>query len=80
MKNKGEKGITYQIFVEPKGKHLSDQEWKEKFLLQIKEKFKTNIIEKFIETKDHIVLGTKFYSPESENDFKEFLLSEMNPN
>ena len=71
---KGEE-ITYQIFIEPKGKHLEKvDEWKEKFLKEISAKYKTKDLIKFVETAKYKLIGIKFFNKEEENDFKEDLL------
>ena len=49
-------------------------EWKEKLLLQIKEKFISNDLIKFIETTKYKVIGVPFYNQLDENKFKEELL------
>ena len=65
----------YQIFIEPKGKHLQKtDEWKEKLLLEIKEMFDSKDIIKFIETKKYRVIGVPFFNQMDENTFKEELL------
>jgi type III restriction enzyme len=51
MKNKNGKELTYQIFIEPKGKHIEQKDkWKEEFLIKIKDEFNSNDLVKFIET------------------------------
>lgn len=75
--NKG-KNLTYQIFIEPKGKHLEKvDEWKEKFLIQIQEKFKINNLSKFVETKKYKIVGVPFYNQLDENEFKEGLIKSI---
>ncbi|MDM8539031.1 hypothetical protein QUF70_19950, partial [Desulfobacterales bacterium HSG17] len=38
--------LTYQIFIEPKGKHLKEHDkWKQDFLKEVTDKFKGNILE-----------------------------------
>jgi type III restriction enzyme len=78
MKNKDGKEITYQIFIEPKGKFLEKtDEWKEKLLIEIKEMFESKDLTKFIETKKYRVVGVPFFNQADENKFKEELLSVM---
>lgn len=75
MKNQDGKEITYQIFIEPKGKFLEKtDEWKEKLLIQIEEMFKSKDLTKFIETKKYKVVGVPFFNQLDENKFKEELL------
>ena len=75
---KDEKNLTYQIFIEPKGKHLiwKDQ-WKENFLQQIKERFKDKIIT-FNETKKYKITWVPFYNVSEENLFKKELHESIN--
>jgi type III restriction enzyme len=74
---KGEQ-ITYQIFIEPKGKHLEKiDEWKEKFLLKIKEQFSSKGLLKFIETSKYKIIGVPFYNQSNENEFKDELLTSL---
>ena len=74
MKEKANgKSSTYQVFIEPKGKHLQPvDKWKEDFLLQIKEKFKNNIL-KLTGSQKYRIIGVPFYNVDDENEFnKEF--------
>jgi type III restriction enzyme len=66
--------ITYQLFLEPKGKYLAEGEkWKSQFLEDIKERFKDKILE-FSKSKRYKITGVPFYQSENENEFKEKLL------
>jgi len=50
----------YQIFIEPKGKHLLQGDaWKEKFLLSLKEKHHCNLL---WENKEYLIWGLPFYN------------------
>lgn len=62
--------MHYQVFIEPKGSHLlRADEWKEKFLVSIKECFE---IEQLITNKKYAVWGLPFYNSESqETEFTE---------
>ena len=68
--------IHYQVFMEPKGKHLlKADEWKENFLTIIKDNFK---IEKLFQDKEYIVWGLPFFNSdlrifEFESGFNELL-------
>ncbi len=64
--------ITYQLFIEPKGKHLAEHDkWKEDFMKEIQEKFKDKIME-FSKSKKYKVLAVPmFYRNEEENVFEE---------
>lgn len=56
--------MLYQVFIEPKGSHLlRADEWKEKFLVSIKECFE---IEQLIANKKYAVWGLPFYNSESQ--------------
>lgn len=65
--------MHYQVFVEPKGTHLlKADEWKEKFLVSIKEHFQ---VEQLFSNKKYIVWGLPFYNstermPEFEEAFE----------
>lgn len=68
--------MHYQVFVEPKGTHLlKADEWKEKFLVSIKEHFE---VEQLFSNKKYVVLGLPFYNsterlPEFEEAFETLL-------
>ena len=63
MKKEDGKEITYQIFIEPKGKFLEKTDaWKEKFLIEIKDMFESKDLTKFIETKKYRVIGVPFFN------------------
>lgn len=65
------KEITYQLFLEPKGKHLIEYDkWKNEFLEEIKERFKDKILE-FSKSRKYKIIGLPFYNQEMENEFKE---------
>ena len=63
---------TYQIFIEPKGKHLQETDrWKENFLKQIQTKADTHVI---AQDKHYRILGVgKFYNEDHENEFRDEL-------
>ena len=68
--------LAYQIFIEPKGKHLKEHDkWKQDFLKEITEKFKGEIIEfkKQRKTQKYRLIGVPFYNNEDENKFKQSL-------
>ena len=55
--------MHYQVFIEPKGSHLlKADEWKEKFLVSIKEGFE---LEQLMSNKKYAVWGLPFYNSES---------------
>jgi type III restriction enzyme len=65
---KGEE-LTYQVFIEPKGKHLkSHDKWKEEFLEEIRAESRTIKID----TDKYLITAVPlFYNNEDENEFKE---------
>ena len=69
-KQKEEKELTYQVFIEPKGAHLIEHDkWKEEFLKQIREEEKTIKID----SDNYLITGVPFYNYANENDFKRTL-------
>jgi len=73
---RGKKGdmLTYQIFIEPKGKHLKEHDkWKQEFLKKITEKFKSEILEfkNQSKTQKYRLVGVPFFDIENENRFKQ---------
>ena len=78
MKNKNGKELTYQIFIEPKGKHIEQKDkWKEEFLIKIKDEFNSNDLVKFIETIKYKVVGLPFYNQMDENKFRDYLINSL---
>jgi len=74
-KQKTGKELTYQVFIEPKGKHLkANDKWKEDFLKEIREQQKT--IE--IDSDKYLITGVPFYNNEDENEFKKTLENTLN--
>jgi type III restriction enzyme len=68
------KVLTYQVFIEPKGKYLKEHDkWKEQFLREIREQFASRIFELDTNTRYRLV-GVPFYNTEDENEFKAALL------
>ena len=67
-KTNGE-SLTYQLFIEPKGKHLEDQDrWKKDFLKEICVERHNRILTE--NSKFRIIGVPTFYNSERENDFK----------
>lgn len=65
-RQKKDAALTYQVFIEPKGKHLiGNDKWKEDFLKEIREK--ERILK--IHTDSYVITAVPFYNYESENDF-----------
>jgi type III restriction enzyme len=76
LQEKNGKMLTYQIFIEPKGKHLKEYDkWKEKFLKEINEKYKDEILEFTTKrkTQKYRLIGVPFYNNTDENQFKQSL-------
>lgn len=58
--------LTFQVFIEPKGKHLiAYDKWKEDFLKQIRAEQKTIPLH----TDKYLITAVPFYNYESENEF-----------
>jgi len=75
--DKAGNGITYQLFLEPKGPQLvGSEKWKADFLEEIKEKFKDKVLE-FSKSKKYKIIGLPFYNQETENEFKEKLFASI---
>jgi len=69
-KQKKDKELTYQVFIEPKGAHLvAHDKWKEDFLKEIREKERSIKIY----TDNYLITGVPFYNNENENEFKKTL-------
>ncbi|MBW2642431.1 MAG: DEAD/DEAH box helicase family protein [Deltaproteobacteria bacterium] len=68
--------LTYQIFIEPKGKYLKEHDkWKQSFLKEITEKFEGETLEFETQrkTQNYRLVGVPFYNNEDENKFKQSL-------
>lgn len=69
-KQKKDKELTYQVFIEPKGAHLvAHDKWKEDFLKEIRKEEKTIKIH----TDAYVITGVPFYNYANENEFKKTL-------
>lgn len=76
LHEKNGKSLTYQLFIEPKGAHLTDKDrWKEDFLKEIKQEFGSKILE--LEESKYRLIGVPFYNNEDENVFRENLESAL---
>ena len=76
LREKNGNVLTYQIFIEPKGKHLKEHDkWKQEFLKEITEKFKGKTLEFKTQSKTqkYRLVGVPFYNNEDENKFKQSL-------
>ncbi|MEA3326534.1 MAG: DEAD/DEAH box helicase family protein [Chloroflexota bacterium] len=77
LKEKNGQSLTYQLFIEPKGAHLTEHDrWKEQFLQEIKEEFVDKILTFHGESKYRLI-GIPFYNNEDENAFRETLDSAL---
>ncbi len=69
-KQKDGEELTFQVFIEPKGKHLkAHDKWKEDFLIEIRKEKKTFKID----ADKYLITGVPFYNTANENAFKETL-------
>lgn len=72
LREKEGETLTYQIFIEPKWKHLKEQDkWKEDFLKEIKEWYKDKLLK--LSNQSYKVIWVPFYNYEEENEFKKSL-------
>jgi type III restriction enzyme len=70
--------LTYQLFIEPKGKYLKEHDhWKEAFLKEITAEFGNKIL-KFEDKSKYRLIGVPFYNNEDENIFRANLESVLN--
>ena len=80
LREKGDEQRTYQVFIEPKGKHLkSFDKWKEDFLTKITEQHAGQLLDFETQTKHqkHRLIGLPFYNVDDENKFKDSLYSTL---
>lgn len=71
LRNKNGEKSSYQLFIEPKGKHLQAHDaWKVEFLKGICAQFGSR---KLTENRDYRLIGVPFYNNENENEFREAL-------
>lgn len=74
-----DKAMTYQVFLEPKGKHLKQQDkWKEEFMLSLNTRDDVTILHDSDSVK---LIGIRFYSNEKTDReiFKQDFLSKVLP-
>ena len=73
LKEKSGNLLTYQLFIEPKGRHLKEHEkWKQQFLKEITEKFAGEVLH-FGKKYHYRLIGVPFYNNADENEFKKSL-------
>jgi type III restriction enzyme len=76
-REKSGKILTYQVFIEPKGKYLQEHDrWKETFLREIREQFADAVLQFDADTNYRLV-GVPFYNNQDENMFRETLHSAL---
>jgi len=69
LREKGGETLIYQLFIEPKGRHLTDKDrWKEDFLNEIKQEFGNKVLK--LEESRYRLIGVPFYNTEDENEFR----------
>jgi len=77
LREKSGELLTYQLFIEPKGKHLKEHDsWKETFLKEITDEFGGKPLT--FEDKRYRLIGVPFYNNEDENEFRASLESVLN--
>ena len=80
LREKSGQRITYQMFIEPKGKHLQKHDkWKEDFLKKIRKKFKGQTLDWTTPARSHKyrLTGVPFYNTKEENLFKKEFYSSL---
>ena len=76
LREKNGNMLTYQIVIEPKGKHLKEHDkWKQDFLKEVTKKFEGKTLEFKTQkkTQKYRLVGIPFYNNEDENKFKQSL-------
>lgn len=76
LRQKDGETLTYQLFIEPKGGHLTEKDrWKENFLKEIKQEFGNRVLK--LEESKYRLIGVPFYNNEDENAFRQSLESAL---
>ena len=77
LREKNGKALSYQLFIEPKGKHIADGDrWKEEFLQEICAEFPSRF---FTEDRKYRIIGVpSFYNTAQENQFRDDLDNALN--
>ena len=76
LKNKNNKDINYQLFIEPKGDHIKEvDKWKNEFLQEITSIYKNNPIK--LKTKEFNIIGIPFYEKGKNNALKDALSNSL---
>lgn len=72
LREKNGNALSYQLFIEPKGKHIAEGDrWKEGFLEQICAEYPSRILTE--DSRYRIIGVPSFYNTDYENEFKEDL-------
>ena len=75
LEGQGNSNAYFQIFIEPKGRHLvKNDEWKEQFLMSIKAQGK---IVQLLANKEFIVWGLPFYTNDDERTFDQIFKEDL---
>ncbi len=80
LRRRDDRHFLYQVFIEPKGKHLIGKDkWKEDYLKKLKDE--SNVFN--IDSDNYHIIGVPFYNKGDENEFKHtlenLLLAETHP-
>ena len=72
LREKNGKSLTYQLFIEPKGKHIAPHDkWKAEFLKEICAEFQSKVL---TENRKYRIIGVpSFYQEQDENQFRDEL-------
>ena len=77
LREKSGELLIYQLFIEPKGKHIKEHDrWKETFLKEITSEFNGKRLT--FEDKKYRLIGVPFYNNEDENKFRASLDAVLN--
>mgnify|MGYP000876353018 CR=1 FL=1 len=77
LRKKGGMSLIYQLFIEPKGRHLKEHDrWKEIFLEEITSEFGSRLLS--FQDRNYHLIGVPFYNNEDENQFRASLESVLN--
>ena len=76
LRRKGGEFSIFQLFIEPKGKHLKEHDrWKETFLKEITAEFNCKLLT--LGEKEFRLIGMPFYNSENEKEFTDALKSTL---
>lgn len=77
LRQKNGETLLYQLFIEPKGRHLKEHDrWKADFLAEITREFQGRVLS--FDDKKYRLLGVPFYNNEDENQFGTSLEAVLN--